>query len=233
MKRQNPWLLVTLVVIVGASLKYTPSASSSSSNQQITIARAVPKISNLVPPFTTTLDVDRTDDTAAASACTIAANDCSLRGAIIAANAAAGATPVIINLASGTTYSLTLTNATQENAAVTGDLDITTTAHAVTIVGGGSSGPGATIINAAGLNSGSSHDRAFHATAAGVNVTFQDLMIENGTAADDGTSGKSTDLTSQNSTRLGGGILNNGGSVTLTNVKIQSCHVIGRGDSNA
>jgi len=123
MKRQTPWLLLALVVVVGASLKYTPNASSSSSNQQITVARAVPKSSNLVLPFATTLDVDRTDDTAAASACTIAANDCSLRGAIIAANAAAGATPVIINLASGTTYSLTLTNATQENAAVTGDLD--------------------------------------------------------------------------------------------------------------
>src|SRR5436853_2953365 len=104
MKRHIPWLLLSLFVVVGASLKYTPSASSSSSNQQITIARAVAKISNLVPPFTTTFVVDRTDDTAAATACTLAGNDCSLRGAIIAANAAAGATPVIINLASGTTY---------------------------------------------------------------------------------------------------------------------------------
>src|SRR2546421_4858862 len=192
MKRQIPWLLLTLFVVV-ASLKYTPSASSSSSNQQITIARAVPKISNLVPPFTTTLVVDRTDDTAAATACTLAANDCSLRGAIIAANAAVGATPVIINLASGTTYNLTLTNATQENAAATGDLDITTTAHAVTIVGGGSS----TIIDASGLNTGSVRDRAFHITGSGVTVTLQDLIIQNGKAADDGTSGASTNPTAQ------------------------------------
>ncbi|HXI62282.1 MAG TPA: hypothetical protein VNF70_06205, partial [Pyrinomonadaceae bacterium] len=119
-------------------------------------------------PFTTTLDVDRTDDTAAATACTIAANDCSLRGAIIAANADLSATPVIINLQAGTTYSLTLANATQENAAATGDLDITTTLHPVTIVGGGSSGPNATIIDAAGLNTGSMRDRAFQITASGV-----------------------------------------------------------------
>src|SRR2546423_1601569 len=227
MKRQIPWLLLTLFVVVGASLKYTPSALSSSSNQQITIARAVPKISNLVPPFTTTLVVDRTDDTAAATACTLAGNDCSLRGAVIAANAAAGATPVIINLASGTTYNLTLTNATQENAAATGDLDITTTAHPVTIVGGGSS----TIIDASGLNTGSVRDRAFHITGSGVTVTFRDLVIRNGKAADDGTSGASTNPTAQTTNGSGGGILNNGGSVTLTNVTIESCQALGRGDS--
>src|SRR5690242_14681912 len=45
-----------------------------------------------------TLTVDRTDDTATATACTGAPNDCSLRGAIIAANADAGADPVVINL---------------------------------------------------------------------------------------------------------------------------------------
>src|SRR5690242_4644219 len=51
-----------------------------------------------------TITVDRTDDTAAASACTAAANDCSLRGAAIFANSNPGTT---INIPSGT-YSLTI-----------------------------------------------------------------------------------------------------------------------------
>ena len=140
MKRKVAWSLLTLVVLVGAFLTYTQSASSSSSNQRIAVPRAVPATSNLILPLTTTFDVDRTDDTAAATACTAAPNDCSLRGAIIAANADLSADPVVINLQPATTYNLTLTNATQENAAATGDLDITTILHTVTIAGGGSSG---------------------------------------------------------------------------------------------
>ena len=197
---------------------------------------------NLIPALATTFDVDRTDDTAAATACTVALNDCSLRGAIIAANADVSATPAVINLQPATTYNLTLTNASQENAAATGDLDITTTLHSVTIVGGGSSGPGASIVDAAGLTSGNMHDRAFQITGPGVTVIFQDLAIRNGQAADDGSSGASTNPTAQNFTRAGGGILNGagidvnlvavngGGSVTLDNVTIQSCQVLGKGD---
>jgi HYR domain len=240
MNRKVTWSLITLVVLIGVSLKFTQTASSSSSKQQVTAPRAVLRTSNLAMPFTTTLDVDRTDDTAAATACTIAANDCSLRGAIINANADVNPTAVIINLQPGTTYNLTLTNATQENAAATGDLDITTTLHTVTIVGGGSSGPAATIIDAAGLNTGSFHDRAFQITGPGVTVIFQDLVIQNGKAADDGTSGASTSATAQNANRTGGGILNgassglnliSGGSVTLDDVIIRSCQALGKGDT--
>jgi hypothetical protein len=193
--------------------------------------RARAGTTNLNLLFATTLTVDRTDDTASANACTAAPNDCSLRGAIIAANADASANPVIIILQAGTTYNLTLANATQENAAATGDLDITTTAHSVTIEGGGSSGPNATIIDAAGLTSGTSRDRVFQVTGAGVTAIFQDLVIRNGKAADDGTSGVSTNPNAQNANRAGGGILNNGGSITLTNVTVQSCQALGKGDS--
>jgi hypothetical protein len=231
MKRKVVWALLTLGVLVGASLKYTRSASSSSSNRHTAISRAVPVASNLNLAFATTFNVDRADDTAAATACTAAPNDCSLRGAIIAANTDVTASPVTINLQPATTYNLTLTNATQENAAATGDLDITTSLHTVTIAGGGSSGPNATFINAAGLNTGSQRDRAFHITGSGVTVIFQDLVIQNGKAADDGTSGMSTNPTSQNANRFGGGILNNGGSVTLDNVVVQSCQALGKGDS--
>src|SRR5262249_23629035 len=153
MKRNLACSLFTLVVLVGALLTDTPTASS------------------------TTFNVDRTDDTSAATACTAAPNDCSLRGAILAANADPSPSPAIINLQPATTYNLTLINATQENAAATGDLDITTTAHTVTIVGGGSSGPNATVIDAAGLNTGSFRDRAFHIIGPGVAVVFQNLVL--------------------------------------------------------
>ena len=108
MKRKVALSLLTLVVLVGAFLSYTQSASSSSSNQRSAVARAVPTTLNLILPLTTTFDVDRTDDTAAATACTAAPNDCSLRGAIIAANTDVSADPVIINLQPATTYNLTL-----------------------------------------------------------------------------------------------------------------------------
>ncbi|HKB68152.1 MAG TPA: choice-of-anchor Q domain-containing protein [Pyrinomonadaceae bacterium] len=232
--------LLTLVVLIGAFLSHTQSVSSNSSNQPV---GAVLETSNLFLPLTTTFTVDRTDDTAAATACTPADNDCSLRGAIIAANADVSADPVIINLEPATTYNLTLTNATQENAAATGDLDITTSLHSVTIVGGGSSGPNATIIDAAGLTSGNMRDRVFQVTGSGVTFVLQDLAIQNGQAADDGASGASTNPAAQNSTRAGGGILNGagidvngitvngGGSITLTNVVVGMCQVLGKGDS--
>jgi hypothetical protein len=237
--RKSAGSLMMLVVLVAAFLTYSQSASSNSSPQRKAVPRVVPGTAYLPPLLATTLDVDRTDDTATDTACTAAPNDCSLRGAIIAANADLSANPVIINLAPGTTYNLTRANATQENAAATGDLDITTTLHSVTIAGGGSS----TIIDASGLNTGNMRDRAFQITRSGVTVIFQDLVIQNGKAADSGTSGASTNPTAQNSNRAGGGILNGagidsfgatingGGSVTLTNVIIQSCQALGKGDS--
>jgi hypothetical protein len=83
----------------------------------------------------------------------------------------------------------------------------------------------------AGLNSGSVRDHAFHVTASGVTVIFEDLVIRNGQAADNGTSGVSTNPTAQNTNRTGGGILNNGGSVTLDNVIVELCAALGKGDS--
>src|ERR1044072_9159336 len=108
MKRKGPLSLLTLALLVGAALTYTQSASSNSSNQRAAAPRAVPAAFNLLLPFATTLDVDRTDDTAAATACTAAANDCSPRGAIINANADISGMPVTIQLQPATTYNLTL-----------------------------------------------------------------------------------------------------------------------------
>jgi hypothetical protein len=239
MRKKIAWSLLTLAIMIGLSLRFTPSASSRATHDRSAVARAYLYPSFSMPMFTTTLIVDRTDDDAGATACTGAANDCSLRGAIINANADLSATPVEINLQAATTYNLTIANATQENAAATGDLDITTTLHSVTILGGGSS----TIIDAAGLTSGNMRDRAFQITGSGVTAIFQGLTIRNGQAADDGESGASTNPAAQNSNRVGGGILNgggfddltlavisSGGSVTLTNVVVENCEILGKGD---
>ena len=238
MTKKTAWSLLTLIVLVGAFLTSTRHASSSSANQQAAIMRNHRVTSNLLLPLTTVFDVDRTDDTAGATACTAAANDCSLRGAVIAANTNLSADPVVINLAPATTYNLTLPNATQENAAATGDLDVSTTLHSVTIAGGGST----TIIDAAGLTSGTMRDRAFQVTGSGVTLILQDLAIQNGQAADSGTSGASTNPATQNSTRVGGCVLNGagidingatitgGGSLTLTNVVVEGCQILGKGD---
>src|SRR5437879_1093749 len=219
-------LLLAFGLIVGVSLKARVSSTSLDAGLRSAAAK-----SDTMPPAPIMLNVDRSDDTAAATACTAAANDCSLRGAIIKANTIGGPDPVFINLQASTTYFLTLSNAIQENAAATGDLDITTSAHTVTIVGGGSSGPTASIIDAGGLNTGNKRDRVFHLTGSNVNVTFRNLAIRNGQAADGGAGGASTNPTSQNANRTGGGILNNGGTVGLDNVVIQSCHALGKGYS--
>src|SRR5262245_31045167 len=174
MKRKAIWALFTFVVLIGAFMNHTGSASSRS------------LAPNAAPPLI--INVNSTADILNPPAGVV-----TLRSAIAAANADVSADPAIINLTIPGTYNLTLTNSTQENAASTGDLDITTTAHTVTIAGGGSSGPNATTIDAAGLNTGNFRDRAFHITGPGVTVILQDLVIQNGNAADDGTSGVSTD----------------------------------------
>ena len=86
------------------------------------------------------IDVDRTDDTAAAAACTAAPNDCSLRGAIAFANLVPGTT---INVPSGT-YNLNISGAGEGfsgNNSI-GDLDIL--GNNTSIVGAGAA---TTIIN--------------------------------------------------------------------------------------
>src|SRR5436853_4827539 len=111
MKRRVAFSLLMLGVFVGASLMHTQSASSNSTNQHRAVLRTVPVTSNLILPLATTLTVDRTDDFAAATACTDATpNDCSLRGAIIAANADPSVNAVIINLQPATTYNIKLNN---------------------------------------------------------------------------------------------------------------------------
>jgi len=174
--------------------------------------------------------VTRTDDTLT---CTPA--DCSLRGAIIAANTAPG--PDVIRLPAGT-YLLTEFGAdgkeTAANNAQKGDLDIVA-GSSVTIVG---DGPDGTIVDGNGVSTG---DRVFD---VGVGATLQigGVTIRNGWAGvgfEGGTHGGGIQnhgsLILQNvvirdnriseDNARGGGIANRGApqraSATLTNVTIR------------
>jgi len=132
-------------------------------------------------------EVDRTDDTAAATLCTPDPNDCSLRGAFIAANARAGADT--IRLPAGG-YWLTATG-TDEDAAVTGDLDAVDTSGELTLTGAGAD---TTIID------GNHSDRVLH-VFAGVAAKVSGVTLQSGGSGD------------------GGGILNLG-EATLSNITL-------------
>src|SRR6185312_3053485 len=124
-----------------------------------------------------------------------------------------GTTTDTIQLQAGT-YTLTLPNPAgprQNFLSHTGELDITNTRHVLVIQGAGSSGAGATIIDATALR-----DRAFHLVGPGVQVVFQNLEIRGGTARDNGRLGTAPGTT----TATGGGILDDAGTLTLTNVVI-------------
>jgi hypothetical protein len=141
----------------------------------------------------------------------------SLRAAIIAANNDSASGTITIQLAAGT-YSLTVQNtAGQEDGAQQGDLDITNPVHMLILVGQGTTGANATVIDTGGLN-----DRAFQVDS-GVTVQFQNLVIEHGLAQDNGTAGAAPGSTDG----LGGGILNQGGNVSLTNVVLQGNEALG------
>lgn len=132
-----------------------------------------------------------------------------LRDAVIAANANPTTGLATINLNSGT-YTLSLKNTSyQENAARTGDLDITSKAHKLLIQGKGTVGATATIIDASALL-----DRVFQIVNAGTSVEVDNLVLKGGQARDNGWI--------LSSAALGGGVLNNGGNLTLNNVIFQS-----------
>src|SRR6476620_11663355 len=131
--------IVSRSVDAGSSL--SPSAGRAErKNHRISMRPEVAFAPPALPtPFFATITVDRTDDVAGASACTAAANDCSLRGAIAFANLSPGTT---INVPAGN-YNLTISGAGEGfsgNNSV-GDLDVT--GNNTSIVGAGAS---ATII---------------------------------------------------------------------------------------
>jgi trimeric autotransporter adhesin len=118
-----------------------------------------------------------------------------LRRAVIDANATPSPSNVI-NLQAGV-YALAVGGAS-ENASFTGDLDVTGgPGRALTIQGAGA---GVTVLDAAALG-----DRVLHVVAPGTTLVLRDLTIQGGQATDGAG---------------GGGILNEGGVVTLERVVV-------------
>jgi hypothetical protein len=141
----------------------------------------------------------------------------SLRDAIKTANTN-GQSDVIL-LQAGT-YRLTVLNVNdatannlQENAAASGDLDLTETNRTVIIQG---QGAGVTAIDATGLN-----DRVFH-VLSNVRVVMRDLTVRGGLALEQGTPG------TPNGAARGGGIFNAGGDLTLERVVVENNEARGR-----
>jgi hypothetical protein len=170
---------------------------------------AQPTIVPILPAATIT--VDRTDDVAAASACTAAANDCSLRGAITFANANAG---TVITLPAGT-YVLAINGSGGCDGNATGDLDINVN---TTINGAGAA---TTIIRQSGTG-GTGGDRVICMNDTGalnIAITLSGLTVTGG-----------RDLTNIG----GGGIVGGakGNSLTLTNVTISNDQCTGTANHN-
>lgn len=168
------------------------------------------------PAHAATFIVTKTADTAD-GACNA---DCSLREAIIAANAAGGADT--ITLPAGT-YVLSIAG-TGENASATGDLDIT---GDLTINGAGA---GSTIINANNI------DRVFHgvpAAATTITIAISGVTIRGGNsttlgagfASDSSTTGN-TNLTLTNVIITNNTTTNNGGGIAFLKNIGASNHVL-------
>jgi len=177
----------------------------------------------VTPVMGATYTVDRTDDPSPpATACTAAPNDCSLRGAIIAANATPAADTIVLQ--SGQTYTLSLEamgSPGDEDTAAEDDLDIAdaTTAGTLTIQGNG-----ATIRRDPALTCNLDGTvavgefRIFEVHSGG-NLTLQNVRVTNG-CADGGSFPDNS----------GGGILNAlGGTATITNSTISGNRARGFG----
>lgn len=142
-------------------------------------------------PFTVNSTLDEQDASPGDGQCvSTPSGQCTLRAAIMEANALAGADTIILPTG---VYTLTIAGA-NEDAAATGDLDMVVD---LTIAG---AGVGDTIVDG---NSVVVADRVFHVVGS-VTVSMSALSVQNGTAG----------------SANGGGILNGGGELTLTEALI-------------
>ena len=221
------------LVVVNAKLSPTVvGARSERNNPRISMRSAAAAVmTNPVSPFFATITVDRTDDVAAASACTAAANDCSLRGAVAFANLNPGTT---ISVPAGT-YQLNIAGGLGEgfsgNNSI-GDLDVR--GNNTTITGAGAA---TTIIQQTQPN-----DRVLEVNPdllANFNFAISDVTISGGketTAVGGGgivagainnTVSVTNCIVTGNSatgtgTFGGGGIMVQGGSLTITGTTLSS-----------
>lgn len=207
--------------------KLTPtvlSASSERRNPRISVRPAATAAPVSAPMFVT-VTVDRTDDTAAASACTAAANDCSLRGAVAFANLNPG---TIISVPSGN-YQLNIAGGAGEgfsgNNSI-GDLDVTGNNTTITGAGAATTTIQQTAPNDRVLEINPFLDANFTFGISGVTLSGgKETTAVGGGGIVAGSINNSTNVTdcvfSGNSasgvgTFGGGGIMVQGGSLTIT-----------------
>lgn len=210
----------TITVTPTITATPTPSGTPTVTNTPTATLTPTPTlVANLIVNTTT----DGADSAPGDNICETATGNgvCTLRAAIMEANARAGAQT--ISLSSGT-YALTI-GGTGEDASATGDLDIT---EALTIVG---ASVNATFINGGGL------DRVLH-IRPGVGANISDLTLTGGSVPDfggglyneNGTLTLDAVTLSGNTANSGGGLANVGsGSVTLTDVTIKNNSVSAQG----
>jgi len=229
--------LASSPVDAGSSL--SPSVGRAErSNHRISMRPEAAAQPALPAPFFATITVDRTDDAVSAAACTAAANDCSLRGAVTFANLNPGTT---ISVPAGT-YQLNIPGGATEGFTgnnLIGDLDVT--ANNTTIAGAGAA---TTIIQQTQPN-----DRVLEVNpflTANFNFSISDVTITGGketTAVGgggiiSGSIGNTVSVTncviSGNSatgagTFGGGGISHEGGSLTITGTTFSNNSTTGSG----
>jgi predicted outer membrane repeat protein len=166
------------------------------------------------------IDVDRTDDVAAASTCTAAPNDCSLRGAVAFANLVSGTT---INVPSGT-YNLTISGVGEGfsgNNAI-GDLDIRGNNTAIVGAGAATTIINQTINGARVIEVNPFLDASFITSISGVTISGgRDSSVDGGGGIISGAINNVLTLTDcvflgNSATGGGGGVAHFGGSLTVT-----------------
>lgn len=190
-----------------------------------------------------TFTVDRTDD-ANASACTAAVNDCTLRGAITAANATV-ANDIINFDATIFNVARTITlGGTQLSIAVnSGTLTVNGTGATLLVISGNNlstvlrndNTTASVVINALTISNGSGAFGGGIANAVGGNLTLNNSVVRNNAAShtgggfnNDGTLTLNNSTVSNNTASInGGGISNggttaNGGGVTLNNSTVST-----------
>ena len=220
-------LAASVLALAMAPLAVFAANGAERSNHRVRVPSAAAARSAATASFPlpfAAIDVDRTDDAAAASACTAAPNDCSLRGAVAFANLNPGTT---INVPAGT-YQLNISGTGEGFAGnnAIGDLDIR--ANNTVIAGAGAA---TTIIQQTTAN-----DRVIEVNPdllSGFNFDISGVTITGGketTAVGGGgiisgsinnTMSVTNCVISGNSatgagTAGGGGLLHTGGSLTIT-----------------
>ena len=209
----TPTVTSTTTSTVTSTATFTSTPTASSTSTPTFTSTAVATATNTPTPTTTpsptptgpaqTFTIDSTNDATDANpgdgVCASSVGECTLRAAIMEANAHAG--PDTISVPAGS-YILALTGP-DEDAGVTGDLDVT---DQVTIQGVGAA---TTIIDG---NGGNPRDRVFHVhgAAGSPQVEIDGITITGGSPLGDG-----------------GGIYNDHASLTLQMDEVRSNHAAG------